>query len=123
MQRQFEITTYEITSEGQLNPVLTHVFWGHDLQQAIGYAKSHLITDDFFSASFEGGMPWKGSILRMTNEGKIIDRYTYSDPEEVIVILDKLGSKARHINRLKDELGIIRQIQILADISRKYSTK
>jgi hypothetical protein len=43
------ITTYE-TDENDPKAILTHIFWGDTLDTAIGYAKSHLITDYSFVA-------------------------------------------------------------------------
>ena len=48
-----KVDSYELSS-GTPRPTLSHIFWGQDLNEAIGNAKSHLITDYFFSSSFVG---------------------------------------------------------------------
>lgn len=67
------VTTYE-QSEAGPRPVLSHVFWGRDLQEAMSYAQAHLLTDYFFSSSFSGEMEWQGSTLVLSNEGRVVGR-------------------------------------------------
>lgn len=97
------ITTYESG-----NKVLTHVFWGDDLESAFGVARSHLITDHFFSSSFEGRMKWGTDVLKLTNEGRIVP-YN-EDPER---IMDILAFYALSINGIKESVGLT---QVLDDI-------
>lgn len=66
------ITTYEQGEQDSWVPTLTHVFWGDDLQSALGVAKSHLVTDYFFSSSMLGTMPWQGGELILGNECDVL---------------------------------------------------
>ena len=89
------ITTYENNN----NKVLTHIFWGDTLQAAFGIAKSHLITDYFFSSSFEGQMRWGAEVLKLSNKGQILP-YT-DDVTTPQLIIEDLTNFAREINRSK----------------------
>lgn len=104
------ITTYEVSEEG-FAPTLTHIFWGDDLKDAIGVAKSHLITDLFFSSSFEGEMPWGDDVLLLTNDYELIGKYKESNVKNII---SQLSDAAVSINDRKVEKGIVRQIQLLS---------
>lgn len=77
-------------------------------------AKSHLITDYFFSSSFEGKMPWKGGSLTLYNDGFIINQQEYQDESEIENILEDLTKEAKKLNKEKRALNIIKQIQLLA---------
>jgi hypothetical protein len=66
------VTSYEINEDKVATPILTHLFWGKTLDEAIGYAKSHLTTDWFFSSSFIGEMKWKKSVLRIEDEFDVL---------------------------------------------------
>jgi hypothetical protein len=89
------ITTYEQSDDPtpRWNPVLTHTFWGNTLDQAVEYAKSHLITDKFFRASFSGSMPWKGGTLVLANTGEVIAKSKRRT--DVARILQELDTAAR----------------------------
>ena len=115
---QIWITTYEISKNG-LNPTLSHVFYGKTLKEAYGYARSHLITDYFFSSSFVGSMSWKGSILRMTNGGKVTNIYHPENVNETKQIMSKLNSDARKINGQQIDSGMIMVIQEVAHVLPK----
>ncbi len=104
------VTTYEIQGKKYV-PTLTHIFWGNDIEKATGVAHSHLITDFFFSSSFEGSMPWEDDILYLSNRGEILGK---SKKENVKDILNKLYSDAVEINDRKLETGIVKQIQLLS---------
>lgn len=108
------ITTYEY-SNGTSNRTLTHIFWGDTIEDTYNIAKSHLITDYFFSGSFEGGIQWKGKFLKLDNEGKLVGQYTYSDEEDLEDILDTLLEDAEEVNGLKEETGIIQQIEFIGE--------
>lgn len=41
------ITSYELNGTKE-QPILTHIFWGKDIIEALNYTKSHLISDYFF---------------------------------------------------------------------------
>ena len=107
---QIWITTYEIIDE-EMNPTLSHVFYGSTLEEAYGYAESHLITDYFFSASFVGSMPWGTGILQLSNEGEVIHIYRPEDEQETNKIMRKLKSEARKIVREQNRKGILVLIQ------------
>lgn len=104
------ITTYEI-SDNKANPVLTHIFWGNTIKEAIGYAKSHLITDYFFAASFIGEMPWKGSYLIFENETEFIGRKLTNKKYDDI--LNELDDKAKEIIKKGKKFGLIEIINSL----------
>jgi hypothetical protein len=109
---QIWVTTYEI-GDG-LNKTLSHVFYGNTLEEAVGVAKSHLITDYFFSSSFIGRMPWKGGTLYLTNQGQVINIYNPSNTEEIQraqKILDYLDQEARRIHNQQDSMGLSRIIR------------
>ena len=104
------ITTYESS-----NKVLTHIFWGDTIKEAFGIAKAHLITDYFFSSSFEGKMPWGTDVLRLSNTGQIVP---YNDPKMTQLIIEKLTGIAKEINQIKREEGIP---EVLNDIGNMMS--
>lgn len=102
---QIWITTYEISKNGT-NPVLSHVFYGKTLEQAYGYAKSHLITDFFYSSSFIGSMKWKNTVLQLSDIGKIINVVENEDMIDVKKTLDDLVLKAEEVNMNQKKLGM-----------------
>ena len=90
------ITTYESDSK-----TLTHIFWGDTLQDAYNIAKSHLVTDYFFSSSFEGQMKWGTKVLQLSNDGNILP---YQDNSKLIEdILTRLTVDAYILNDIKAE--------------------
>lgn len=101
------ITTYEI-SEGKHNPTLSHIFWGDDLKTAIDIAKSHMISDAFFSSSFVGQMPWKDMILYLSNDGKVLGHGNIGN------IMEDLHKNADAIVRKQYEKGMIKTVQVLS---------
>jgi hypothetical protein len=107
------ITTYEVSDNG-LSPVLSHVFYGSTLDEAYGYAKSHMITDFFFSSSFLGKMPWRNSVIEMTNRGKVIDMNNFEHPEKVQQLLSGLSEKAQKVNSDQYKSGMVLAIQEVA---------
>jgi hypothetical protein len=115
-QRSFQIwiTSYEF-DKNKWNPILTHVFYGKTIDEAYGYARSHLITDYFFSSSFLGEMPWKNTVLRMSNKGELIDTYGDEDTEIIEQILKDLTEEAKKIADIQDDLGLVVVINEIAD--------
>jgi|SRR5581483_1861195 len=107
------ITTYE-NSQGRYNPILSHIFWGKDLEQAVNYAKSHPITDTFFASSFGGEMDWKGSVLKLSNNGEILSRYTISSEKELNEIMKELEDRAEETHELLEETNILQVIQTIS---------
>lgn len=102
------ITTYEI-QDGEYIPTITHVFWGKDLNRAIEVAKAHLITDYFFSYSFEGEMPWgKDNVLILENTGRLVGKIQRSNVKN---ILNQLAKDAHDINDRKVAIGLVDDIQ------------
>jgi len=97
------ITTFE--SSGK--PTLTHVFWSDTLDGAFGVAKSHLITDFYFSSSFEGTMPWKGSTLELYNDGFIVGPKKFNTIEEFDRIYLELNKDAINYNDQKYQNGTV----------------
>lgn len=83
------VDTYEGNS-----PILTHIFWGKDLSQAISYARSHLISDLFFSSTFRGEMKWKDGILFLSYNGKV------------------MSFKAENYDMTRDVIGEIKKMAI-----------
>ena len=107
------VTTYEVDPQGTLDPTISHTGHGKTLSEAFEKLKSHLITDDFFSGSFAGGIPWKGTFLRLSNEGKILGAYPYTNDEYAKVALMQLTQEAARVNSKKEELGRFKQLEIL----------
>jgi hypothetical protein len=107
------ITSYERSKNGKFNPILSHIFWGKDINQAFSYAKSHLISDVFFSSSFTGDLPWNDSIIIIDYDGEIIstNKKVNGDIDE---ILDRLSENASDIRNKQDKSGIIQTIQKLS---------
>lgn len=63
------VSTYELDDKGKnADLTLTHIFWGKNLKEAVGIARSHAKTDKFFRASLEGSFEWKGSTLQLVNK-------------------------------------------------------
>jgi hypothetical protein len=108
------VTTYELTSESQYKPTLSHSFYGDNITSVLGVAKSHLKTDEFFRASFEEEMPWRSSFLRLSNNGVILGEYPYKKTQDAEILLNALAQEARRLGPIKEELGILQQIEILS---------
>lgn len=106
------ITTYEFNNNNY-NPIITHIFWGKDLDEAVGYAHSHLKTDFFFSSSFVGEMPWRGSVLILRNKNQIINKKDFISPQERDGIIKDLTQDGRQINLEQRANGILRVIERL----------
>lgn len=102
---QIWITTYELSDKGA-TPVLSHVFYGHSVDQAYGYAKSHLVTDFFFSSSFVGSMPWGNSVLHLNNDKHIVGLYQLTQAE-INTTLQQLAEDAIKTNRNQIDAGIV----------------
>lgn len=83
------VSTYE-----EDTPVLTYIFWGIDIDEAVGYARSHMETDSFFRSSFIGTMEWKGNTLYLHD---IVQVLGDSRGISVSDIRDDLYSMARSI--------------------------
>lgn len=114
---QIWITTFEFSKNG-MTPVLSHVFYGSTLDEAYGYAKSHMITDFFFSSSFLEEMPWKNSIIYMKNQGKVLYMDNFQDPAQAQQILFQLSEKAQEITSDQYKSGMVLAIQEVANVPR-----
>lgn len=100
-----------VTSYESDTPVLTHIFWGENLKEALGNAKAHLVTDFFFSSSFRGEMKWRDNILRLS-----VSVYGVGDPspKNPQKIYEELDIKASEINDKQIQLGYERILLKLA---------
>jgi hypothetical protein len=109
------ITTYEVDQEtGEKDPILTHVFWGKTLEDALGYAKSHTITDFFFASSFDGEMPWGKDVLLLKNTYRLIGASNRTN--QVDQIIDQLDDEAK-INLAKEkQFGIL---EVMSQMTEK----
>jgi hypothetical protein len=118
---QLSITTYELDEQSRsYQPILAHTFWGKDLEEAIGIAKSHLITDFFFSSSFVGEMLWKeNSVLILRNSPKLL---IPGDQRNLALLLQDLANEAFRINALhlsplpKQEEKEFGELQVIENI-------
>lgn len=96
------VTSFELDRD-RPTPILTHIFWGSTLKEAFGYAKSHLITDYFFSSSFIGEMEWKGKPLKLDYQGQLIGvkQVQLSD------LLEKLQGQAEELRKVQEDTGFV----------------
>ena len=108
-----QVTTYEF-SDGKYNPVLSHIFWGKDLKKAVGIAKSHMISDAFFSSSFVGEMEWKNSVLQLSNDGELINEKKFSGDKELRSIFRELESHAQEVHSVQKKSGILKVVKLLS---------
>jgi len=105
------ITTYEIDNQGESTAVLTHIFWSKNLKGAMEIAKSHIITDNFFSGSFVGEMPWKDFVLHLENDIDVIGQ-----KPNLNKLYNQLQKQAIKIHREKQKIGLI---ELITDLSNK----
>lgn len=65
------ITTYELSEDVNKNPIwratVTHVFSGETVERVYQISEAHKTTDQFYKASFEGVLPWKGGNIYLRN--------------------------------------------------------
>ncbi len=92
-----------ITTHESGKPILSHTFWAETIDQAISFAKSHLLTDAFFEASWEGTFPWRGGVLELSNHGEWISsgRIGFTDPQTLNSALEKIKETAKDIESKK----------------------
>lgn len=107
-----DITTYEF-SDNKSTPILSHVFWGQDLDEAIGYAKSHLISDVFFSASFIGELPWRDTILHLSSEGDILSVECVPH-DKIQDAINRVAQHAVEVYKAQEQAGVIQVIHYLS---------
>lgn len=108
-----EVTTYEISGQEYL-PTLSHVFWGKTLEKCVQVAKSHMVTDVFFTSSFLGEMPWKDSVLKLANDGKVVGIHTFTNSQELDNIMRSLNQHASKVGQLHAKEGTLQVVQRVA---------
>lgn len=114
------ITSYEKSEDGNYNPILSHIFWGETIRQAFGYAKSHLISDVFFTGSFVGEMPWNNFVLYIDVDGKIMSLKDVKITQNIDNVLVKLSDISQDIHNKQEKSGLIQIVQKLSkDLSKK----
>ncbi|SNW62287.1 Hypothetical protein ORPV_383 [Orpheovirus IHUMI-LCC2] len=84
------------------------------MEDALGIAKSHLVSDYFFSSSFVGQMPWNNGVLILNNEGSLIGQYSKNDLNN---ILNDISSAAADVNEKQYENGIL---QVIETVQNSY---
>lgn len=91
-----------VTSYEDDTPILTHIFWGEDIDEALGNAKAHMVTDFFFSSSFRGRMRWSNGSLHLK-----VSVYGIGDAssENMKDIYETLDMKASEINNQQIQYG------------------
>lgn len=104
------VTTYEV-SDDEYTPTLSHVFYGKTLDEAYGYAKSHLISDYFFCSSFVGQMIWGDTILTLTNDYRILDIDKPQSPIDTGYLSTKLKQEAFKVSKTQHKHGLVMVIQ------------
>ncbi|MEM3857848.1 MAG: hypothetical protein QW478_00435 [Candidatus Micrarchaeaceae archaeon] len=108
---QLWVTTYEYYNN-TWNPTLSHVFYGHTLNDAIDVAKSHLITDFFFSSSFVESMNWRESTLILLNKYRMlgIKQMSQLEYQNIVKDLHQYGvrvntlQKEQHMDKIIDKV-------------------
>jgi hypothetical protein len=110
-ERKFAIyvTSYEV-SKGKKTPVLIHIFPGNTLDEALGYAKSHLITDYFFSSTFVREMKWAGDKIELEYEGLVVGMGR-TDPKKIFAMLH---DEAMEVNKQQEKEGVVKAIGRIA---------
>jgi hypothetical protein len=105
------ITSYESDS-----PVITHIFWGESLDEAVSVAKSHLITDYFFSSTFVGELPWGEDVLKLTYNGRLINVSRFESQSQLTSILQDIATDAERINEEQRSLGMQEIVQDISEL-------
>lgn len=107
------VDSYEL-SPGKSTPVLSHIFWGETLDEAVGYAQAHLLSDYFFSASWLGQVAWSQGEIAVHNEGRLLGVYSNSDAKRVSSILSELEKTADKVVGDQVRLGVVRAVRTLS---------
>jgi hypothetical protein len=87
------ITSYEVEKSKE-TIVLSHIFYGKTLTEAMGNAKAHLISDYFFSSTIFGEMKWKGDTIYISSEGRVFG--VKADMDEIYEQLDNAIDKMKY---------------------------
>lgn len=111
---QISVTTHEFRN-GVFVPLVSHIFYGQTLEEAYTCAKSHLITDYFFSSSFIGNMLWKNVILQLSNTGTVTNVHYPATTQETQQILNRLTVEAQKIRLEQDKMGSVFTIMQVAN--------
>lgn len=107
------ITSYEQSDKGTY-PVLSHTFHGRNLEQALSYARSHLLTDFLFSSTFVGSMPWADGQLYLVYKVNGIEGLKhYNSGEQLDCLMRWLEDQGRSINQAQREAGIVQVIRVV----------
>lgn len=106
------ITSYEDSGADRHDrqPVLTHIFWGKSRKEAISYARSHTITDYFFSSTFSGEMKWRDDKLHLSYDYQIFDSQFKALAPLGIAITSYEGDSADSADRHQPSTPIITHI-------------
>ncbi len=99
------ITSYE---SGQ--PILAHIFYGDTIKDCFGAAKSHLLTDFFFSSTFVGKMEWRDGELMLSYDAKVYGVKRFPRKQ-----LEKLEREAAEINDSQVDAGMT---ELIAKLSK-----
>src|SRR5258708_14994856 len=102
------ITSYEVSGD-EPHPILSHIFWGETYEEAYRYAKSHLISDAFFNATFTGKLPWNDTVLILTYDGEMIS--VKNTKKNINTVLKHLSTDAKMIHKKQEKLGLIQTVQ------------
>ena len=97
------------------NPILTHIFWGKDINQAIEYAKSHLVSDVFFASTFTGTMKWRDDTLILSYGIRTLSIRSESFSSKLQVMED-IQKMATTISGMQRESGLT---EIVNDLSKR----
>ncbi len=83
------------------------------MKRAVEIAKSHMLSDVFFSSSFMGEMPWRDTVLYLSNDGKVISGMEI-DGKKVGDIMDNLYEHAERVSGLQKKMSLFQVIQIVS---------
>jgi hypothetical protein len=103
------ITSYEVDGD-QLNPTLSHIFWGKSFKDAIGIAKSHLVTDYFFNATMLGEMTWHNDKIYIEYDGQMMGTKKFSH-QKMQDAYRMLRARAKAINQQPTHRRMVNLIQ------------
>ena len=111
---QIVVTSFEI-DKGTVTPTLSHIFYGQTLEKAYQVARSHLISDYFFSEAMLGQLHWKNSIITISNTGDIISQQPIPQLEKD-ALFKRLYQEAIQITQKKQQLGVMLMMQRLTSM-------
>ena len=110
------VSTFEYNEDqDEYRLVLTHVFHGDTLNDALQYAISHLKTDVFFTGSMLGKLRWKGFEMKLAVHGQVVIQTGRKRQVDIEKILDELTEMAVDVHEDHRRLGILRGIDKLSE--------